>query len=130
MFYLSILLISSFRIYSLIIKISSLSIYCLPHVGVDLWLEYIQFSIGDISKDGGLERIRTVAERALTAVGLDVSRGALIFEAYRELENAVLAGLQVNSCKVIKPKRITRLWKIKTKKKKMVYRIGCLEKIL
>ena len=66
-------------------------------VGVDLWIEYFQYSIGDISKPDGLKRIREIGERGLTAVGKHVSDGLLMWSAVRELENAVLAGLQVRN---------------------------------
>ena len=41
------------------------------------------------------ENIREVLERALTAAGLHVTKGALLWTAYREYEMAMLAGLQV-----------------------------------
>lgn len=59
-------------------------------------MEYVQFSIGGMSGSGGLECVREVFESALTAVGLHFTRGAALWEAYREFENAVLAGLQVS----------------------------------
>ena len=34
-------------------------------------------------------------DRALTACGLHVTKGANLWEAYREFENAILAGLTV-----------------------------------
>ena len=64
---------------------------------MDLWIEYFQYSIGEISKPDGLKRIREIGERGLTAVGKHVSDGLLMWSAVRELENAVLAGLQVRN---------------------------------
>ena len=64
---------------------------------VDLWLEYCLFVMGlPAGEDQDPQKmIREVLERALTAAGLHVSKGALLWAAYREYEMAVLAGLQV-----------------------------------
>ncbi|KAF0287950.1 Squamous cell carcinoma antigen recognized by T-cells 3 [Amphibalanus amphitrite] len=59
------------------------------YVSVDLWLEYCQLAIGGLAAADGPARVRAVFERALTAVGLHVTKGALIWEAYREFENAL-----------------------------------------
>ena len=64
-------------------------------LAVPLWLEYAQFSIGGMGEEGGIDRVRNVFERALAATGLHVTEGATLWEAYREFENAILAGLQV-----------------------------------
>jgi hypothetical protein len=63
---------------------------------VPLWLEYVQFSIGGMGAEGGIEKVREVFEKAISAVGIHVSKGFNIWEAYREFENAVLGGLQVS----------------------------------
>ena len=60
-----------------------------------MWLEYVQFSIGYISSNEGLTHIRSVFDKALMAAGLHVTRGAALWDAYREFELAILAGLQV-----------------------------------
>ncbi|XP_025055614.1 squamous cell carcinoma antigen recognized by T-cells 3 [Alligator sinensis] len=60
----------------------------------EIWLEYAQYSIGGIGLEGGIERVRSVFERALTAVGLHVTKGTAIWEAYREFENAILETAQ------------------------------------
>jgi len=62
---------------------------------VPVWLEYVQFSIGGMGEEGGTARIRATFDRALTACGLHVTKGGNIWEAYREFESAVLAGLLV-----------------------------------
>lgn len=62
-----------------------------------MWLEYVQFSIGGMAGEGGMRHVRDVFERALTAAGLHVTKGAMIWEAYREFEAAVLAGLMVRT---------------------------------
>ncbi|CAL1544489.1 unnamed protein product [Lymnaea stagnalis] len=60
---------------------------------VPVWLEYVQFAIGRMGEKEGLVTVRNAFEQALTAVGLHVSLGSNIWEAYREFENALLAGL-------------------------------------
>ena len=62
---------------------------------VPVWLEYVQYSVGGMGEEGGVQHIRQVFEQALTAAGLHVSKGAALWEAYREFESAILAGLQV-----------------------------------
>ncbi|XP_041347974.1 squamous cell carcinoma antigen recognized by T-cells 3-like isoform X2 [Gigantopelta aegis] len=65
----------------------------LDYQSVPLWLEYVQFCIGGMGSDEGIKKIRSVFEKALTAVGLHVSQGNNIWEAYREFENALLTQL-------------------------------------
>ncbi|XP_029475546.1 squamous cell carcinoma antigen recognized by T-cells 3 isoform X2 [Rhinatrema bivittatum] len=60
----------------------------------EIWLEYAQYSIGGMGQERGIEKVRMVFERALTAVGLHVTKGATMWEAYREFENAILSTLQ------------------------------------
>lgn len=63
-----------------------------------MWLEYVQFSIGNTGETfspSSLEAIRQTFERAITAVGIHVTQGCLIWEAYREFENFYLMSLQV-----------------------------------
>jgi hypothetical protein len=43
-----------------------------------------------------MEKVRSIFERALTAVGLHMTKGATVWEAYREFENAILATVQVS----------------------------------
>ncbi|XP_039218577.1 squamous cell carcinoma antigen recognized by T-cells 3 isoform X1 [Crotalus tigris] len=59
----------------------------------EIWLEYTQFSIRDLGPIGA-DRIRSIMERALTAVGLHMTKGAAIWEAYREFENMLLATMK------------------------------------
>lgn len=66
--------------------------FCL---GPEIWLEYAQYSIGGIGQEGGIEKVRSIFERALTAVGLHVTKGTALWEAYREFENAILETAQV-----------------------------------
>ena len=81
------------------------------YLSVDLWLEYCQFSIGGIGSDEGIKLARDIFEKAIIAVGIHVSRGPLIWETYREFENALLIILQ-NSDKVASQKeRINKLFK-------------------
>ncbi|XP_036304828.1 squamous cell carcinoma antigen recognized by T-cells 3 isoform X2 [Pipistrellus kuhlii] len=56
----------------------------------NIWLEYGQYSVGGIGQKGGLEKVRSVFERALSSVGLHMTKGLAIWEAYREFENAIV----------------------------------------
>lgn len=66
-----------------------------PSTGPEIWLEYVQYSIGGMGAQGGIERVRSIFERALTAVGLHMTKGASIWEAYREFEIVILSTVQV-----------------------------------
>lgn len=55
----------------------------------NIWLEYGQYSVGGIGQKGGLEKVRSVFERALSSVGLHMTKGLAIWEAYREFESAI-----------------------------------------
>lgn len=44
---------------------------------------------------GGIDRVRSIFERAVTAVGLHMTKGHAVWEAYREFENAILSTVQV-----------------------------------
>lgn len=57
------------------------------YLSVDLWLEYVQYSIGN----NDIETTRKVFENAVGEAGLHVSKGSLIWDAYRELELAHLS---------------------------------------
>ncbi|KAL8180037.1 UNVERIFIED_CONTAM: Squamous cell carcinoma antigen recognized by T-cells 3, partial [Gekko kuhli] len=71
----------------------------------EIWLEYAQYSIGGIGQEGGIEKVRTIFERALTAVGLHVTKGAAIWEAFREFENAILETVQPAAGSVPSPEQ-------------------------
>ncbi|XP_020498921.2 squamous cell carcinoma antigen recognized by T-cells 3 [Labrus bergylta] len=60
----------------------------------DIWLEYAQYSIGGMGSPGGIDKVRAIFERAVTAVGLHMTKGQFVWEAYREFENAILSTLQ------------------------------------
>ncbi|XP_071389169.1 squamous cell carcinoma antigen recognized by T-cells 3 [Centroberyx affinis] len=60
----------------------------------DIWLEYAQYSIGGMGSPGGIDKVRSIFERALTAVGLHMTKGDTVWEAYREFENAMLSTVQ------------------------------------
>uniref|UniRef100_A0A8C1MED9 Spliceosome associated factor 3, U4/U6 recycling protein n=1 Tax=Cyprinus carpio TaxID=7962 RepID=A0A8C1MED9_CYPCA len=64
------------------------------YVCPEIWLEYVQYSIGGMGAQGGIERVRSIFERALTAVGLHMTKGASIWEAYREFEIVILSTVQ------------------------------------
>lgn len=53
-------------------------------LAIELWIEYAQYSIGASE----LQTTRSILERGLTAGGLHVSEGSLLWDTLRELENA------------------------------------------
>uniref|UniRef100_H2LRG3 Spliceosome associated factor 3, U4/U6 recycling protein n=1 Tax=Oryzias latipes TaxID=8090 RepID=H2LRG3_ORYLA len=61
----------------------------------EIWLEYAQYSIGGMGSPGGIDKVRSIFERAVTAVGLHMTKGQSVWEAYREFENAILSTLQL-----------------------------------
>ncbi|KAJ9576204.1 hypothetical protein L9F63_006937 [Diploptera punctata] len=67
------------------------------YLSVELWLEYAQFSIGNMGLQDGVKTVRDTFERSLTAGGLHVAKGAILWEAYREFENVMLGMLQAKS---------------------------------
>ncbi|XP_047447825.1 squamous cell carcinoma antigen recognized by T-cells 3 [Mugil cephalus] len=60
----------------------------------EIWLEYAQYSIGGMGSPGGIDKVRAIFERAVTAVGLHMTKGQTVWEAYREFENAILSTVQ------------------------------------
>ena len=69
--------------------------FCL--LAIPIWLEYVQFAIGDMGNADGMKKVREAFSNALTAGGLHVTKGANLWEAFREFENAILAGLLVGT---------------------------------
>uniref|UniRef100_A0A673CJJ3 Spliceosome associated factor 3, U4/U6 recycling protein n=1 Tax=Sphaeramia orbicularis TaxID=375764 RepID=A0A673CJJ3_9TELE len=60
----------------------------------DIWLEYAQYSIGGMGSPGGIDKVRAIFERAVMNVGLHMTKGQTLWEAYREFENAILSTVQ------------------------------------
>ncbi|XP_063980205.1 squamous cell carcinoma antigen recognized by T-cells 3-like [Diachasmimorpha longicaudata] len=80
------------------------------YLSIEIWLEYLQFSIGSMGSDKATtDKVRQLFERALTAAGLHVTKGAIIWEAFREFE-MVLVSLASND----------------TEKKEQLNRVGTL----
>ncbi|KAF3850836.1 hypothetical protein F7725_012608 [Dissostichus mawsoni] len=65
--------------------------------GPDIWLEFAQYSIGGMGLPDGMEKVRSIFERAVMAVGLHMTKGQAVWEAYREFENVILSTVQVSS---------------------------------
>ncbi|XP_012282732.1 squamous cell carcinoma antigen recognized by T-cells 3 [Orussus abietinus] len=79
------------------------------YLSIDIWLEYLQFSIGNMgSEKDAVKDVRQLFERALTSVGLHFTKGAIIWEAFREFETALLAMVDVSN----KAERIEQLDRI------------------
>ncbi|XP_076641280.1 spliceosome associated factor 3, U4/U6 recycling protein [Halictus rubicundus] len=79
------------------------------YLSVEVWLEYLQFSIGNMGTDkDAAKNVRQLFERALTAVGLHTIKGAIIWEAFREFE-AVLYALIDSSNQAEKKEQLERI---------------------
>lgn len=63
--------------------------------GIDLWLEFLQFSIGYMSDSTGTDKVRELMERALRAGSLHVPNGNFLFEVYIEFEKLILTSIKV-----------------------------------
>ncbi|XP_070573008.1 squamous cell carcinoma antigen recognized by T-cells 3-like [Ptychodera flava] len=75
------------------------------YMSVPIWLEYVQYSIGSLGDADGMTKIRNVYERAITAVGLHLTKGAAIWEAYREFENVILQTIQPSLGATVTPEK-------------------------
>lgn len=64
------------------------------YLSVELWLSYCQYALKEVGTEEGQKYARSVFERAITAGGLHVSKGGLLWAAYRDLENCLLAVLE------------------------------------
>ena len=64
-------------------------------IAIKIWVEYIQFSISSLNEPKGKEKIRSICERAVSIGGYHVKAGYTVWQVYRELETAILSGLQV-----------------------------------
>ena len=60
------------------------------YASVPLYLEYCQYALGSVGAEEGNQRARGVFEEAITAVGLNVNGGGVIWDAYREFELALM----------------------------------------
>ena len=81
------------------------------YVSVDVWLEYVQFSIGmmqALTVDG----VRAIFERSLTNVGLNVDKGVLIWDTFREFETIILQSMGDNNEKEVSDEFLTQIEKI------------------
>ena len=48
------------------------------------------------SEKDAAKNVRQLFERALTAVGLHITKGAIIWEAFREFENVLISMVRIN----------------------------------
>lgn len=63
-------------------------------LAISLWMECVYHSMRGMTEPDGIENVRRTFERALLVVGLNVAKGVTVWDAYREFEIAILAGLQ------------------------------------
>ncbi|CAF0786412.1 unnamed protein product [Didymodactylos carnosus] len=67
------------------------------YLSIRIWLQYLQFSIGEMTrKPDGIDAIRNLFERSLIPGGLHVRDGILLWQAYLEVEQAILMGIEVS----------------------------------
>uniref|UniRef100_H2ZFC2 Squamous cell carcinoma antigen recognized by T-cells 3 n=1 Tax=Ciona savignyi TaxID=51511 RepID=H2ZFC2_CIOSA len=85
------------------------------YLAPDIWLEYIQYSIRNIGTESGVKKLRGLLERALSSVGLHVLNGSTVWEAYREIENAVLVTMQPLPGSITTPEQNDRIVQQTTK---------------
>lgn len=60
------------------------------YVSVDLWLEYCQFMMSMMELENGISKVREVVSKAISFVGLDASKGSMIWSFWIEFEKALL----------------------------------------
>lgn len=83
------------------------------YLSVPLWSEYLNFiqerdeSVSQCTPEG-VEKMRALFERALTAAGLHVVDGGKLWASYREFEQALLIAMEENS-KEVKDKQVDRI---------------------
>ncbi|XP_034948650.1 squamous cell carcinoma antigen recognized by T-cells 3 [Chelonus insularis] len=82
------------------------------YLSVEVWLEYLQFNIGSVASSGtSMNSVRDLFERALTSAGLHVTKGAIIWEAYREFENVLIGMTADEAEKVEQINRVGNLFR-------------------
>uniref|UniRef100_UPI00358F5774 squamous cell carcinoma antigen recognized by T-cells 3-like n=1 Tax=Myxine glutinosa TaxID=7769 RepID=UPI00358F5774 len=64
------------------------------YLSPDLWIEYVEFMVSGLGDPGGLAVARAVCDRALTALSLHPPVGKSVWDACRELEQALLSTLE------------------------------------
>uniref|UniRef100_A0A8C4WR61 Spliceosome associated factor 3, U4/U6 recycling protein n=1 Tax=Eptatretus burgeri TaxID=7764 RepID=A0A8C4WR61_EPTBU len=64
------------------------------YLSPDLWIEYVGFMVSGLGDPGGLAVARAVCDRALTALSLHPPAGKSVWDACRELEQALLSTLE------------------------------------
>ncbi|XP_051160742.1 squamous cell carcinoma antigen recognized by T-cells 3-like [Leptopilina boulardi] len=68
------------------------------YLSVEIWLEYLQFSIGNMGNEkDAAENVRQLFQRALTAVSGHITKGAIIWEAFREFENVLVSMIDASN---------------------------------
>ncbi|XKL64324.1 hypothetical protein PGB90_004410 [Kerria lacca] len=60
---------------------------------IEIWLEFIPFSIELMTEGNQIESVRSVFERALSICGFHVSKGSLLWKLYREFEKDILKSI-------------------------------------
>ncbi|TNN51187.1 Squamous cell carcinoma antigen recognized by T-cells 3 [Liparis tanakae] len=81
----------------------------IDYICPEIWLEYAQYSIGGMGSPGGVDKVRAIFERAVTAVGLHMTKGHVVWEAFREFENVMLSTVQPPHGRILNQEEQDRL---------------------
>lgn len=71
----------------------TLNFDCFLIAAVEVWLQYINLCLSNMSGGDvdGVSKCRDVFERAISACGLNVAMGSLIWDTYRDFEFALMS---------------------------------------
>eukprot|EP00795_Rhopilema_esculentum_P015566 gene15566-6831_t len=61
---------------------------------VRVWIEYCQVAMDGIQSANGIDNVRKLYEKAVTAVGLHLTEGSSVWDSYREFEMEILQSYQ------------------------------------
>eukprot|EP00112_Aurelia_sp_Birch-Aquarium-sp1_P005065 Seg1574.20 transcript_id=Seg1574.20/GoldUCD/mRNA.D3Y31 product="Squamous cell carcinoma antigen recognized by T-cells 3" protein_id=Seg1574.20/GoldUCD/D3Y31 len=64
------------------------------YMSVRIWIEYCQHIMDSIESSSGMDAVRNIYEKAVTAVGLHLTEGSSIWDSYREFETEILQSYQ------------------------------------
>jgi len=81
------------------------------YLSVDLWLERCMVGMQGMGTPAGAAESRRIFEEAIVACGLHCGKGSLVWDAYREMESAMLSLTPEGSEEQVKAKeRLNKLW--------------------
>ena len=81
------------------------------YLSVDLWLERCMVGMQGIGTSAGAAQSRRIFEEAIAACGLHCGKGSLVWDAYREMETALVSLTAEGSEEHLKAKElVSKLW--------------------